>query len=68
MHRQNGLEIMEELSTKICLLHLIAVGELGCNADLRDSVQWFYDCKEKCSNCKYNETCLVYRFSEAVTK
>ena len=62
MKRQNVFEVYEEISTNICLLHLVAKGEFDTQADLRDAVQWFYDCGEDCVNCEYNKNCLCTTF------
>ena len=51
-------DLMQDLSDKICLLHLVAMGELNTTATVKDAVRYFWSVKENCSNCPYNQNCL----------
>ena len=47
-----------ELSEAICLLHLVAMGELDTQATVKDAVKWFWKVNEDCTKCQYNQNCL----------
>lgn len=55
---QTADEFFEANTENICLLHLIAMGQLPVTATKSDAVRWFWKVKEDCAKCPYNENCL----------
>lgn len=56
-------EIFDENVDNICLLHLIAMKELPTKATTVDATKFFWQIKEDCTVCPYNENCLACLFT-----
>ena len=56
--QQSTDTIFDEICTKICLLHLVAMGEFNLQATVKDAEKWHWKIDEDCTKCQYNENCL----------
>lgn len=51
-------DIFNEICKKVCLLHLVAMGEFDLRATVRDAQRWHWKINEDCTRCQYNKNCL----------
>lgn len=62
--QQSADEFFEVNTENLCLLHLIAMGELPLTATKTDAVRWFWNVREDCTKCMYSENCLCCLYTQ----
>lgn len=65
--QQSADEFFEANTENLCLLHLIAMGELPLTATKTDAVRWFWKVREDCAKCMYSENCLCCLYTSRLS-
>lgn len=57
-------DLFEEYCTVVCLLHLVAMGELTTESKLSDARYWYDKLNRDCRKCKHFANCLCTLYTQ----